>query len=225
MLKEMLRFHFTGVTTRKCCLYEIACVRRVIHHFPGDICRRAVELATRAIEQPELRKSEECLELLSKGRHVSQELFAESVTAHSAQWRLRVAECDCAVSVLMSDPMPEELGIRPAHVLHVVELDAGSDLDSDADLDAEDLAQIALVREIFGNPFQPVKFRPEWCTDTATALARQMYESCDFGAMPILADALQDAGCERAEVLNHCRDANQVHVRGCWVVDHVLGKT
>jgi hypothetical protein len=42
--------------------------------------------------------------------------------------------------------------------------------------------------------------------------------------MPILADALQDAGCDNADILNHCRDANGVHVRGCWVVDLVLGK-
>jgi hypothetical protein len=51
-----------------------------------------------------------------------------------------------------------------------------------------------------------------------------MYESRDFGAMPILADALQDAGCDSNDILNHCRDANATHVRGCWVVDFVLGK-
>ena len=51
-----------------------------------------------------------------------------------------------------------------------------------------------------------------------------MYETRDFSAMPILADALQDAGCDNDDVLNHCRDAKQVHVRGCWVVDLVLGK-
>jgi hypothetical protein len=42
--------------------------------------------------------------------------------------------------------------------------------------------------------------------------------------MPILADALQDAGCDNEDILNHCRDPKQVHVRGCWVVDLVLGK-
>ena len=81
-----------------------------------------------------------------------------------------------------------------------------------------------LVREIFGNPFRPVAFDPAWRTSTAVALARQMYDSRDFGAMPILADALQDAGCEDEAILNHCRDANQPHVRGCWVCDLVLGK-
>jgi hypothetical protein len=84
--------------------------------------------------------------------------------------------------------------------------------------------QCDMIRELFGNPFRAVTFSSEWRTDTALSLARQMYESREFSAMPILADALQDAGCNNEEVLSHCRDANQVHVRGCWVVDCVLGK-
>ncbi|MBY0456848.1 MAG: hypothetical protein K2V38_05890 [Gemmataceae bacterium] len=67
-------------------------------------------------------------------------------------------------------------------------------------------------------------FSPKWRTETAVLLARQMYESRDFSAMPILADALQDAGCDNDDILNHCR-AEAVHVRGCWVVDLVIGKT
>ncbi|WP_246523204.1 hypothetical protein [Gemmata palustris] len=80
-----------------------------------------------------------------------------------------------------------------------------------------------LLRDIFGNPFRPVTFSPSWRTSTTLALAAQMYESRDFGAMPILADALQDAGCDSADILNHCRGEGP-HVRGCWVVDLVLGK-
>jgi hypothetical protein len=80
------------------------------------------------------------------------------------------------------------------------------------------------IRDVFGNPFRLVAFSPEWRTETAVALARGMYESRDFGAMPILADALQEAGCDCEDILNHCRDPRQVHVRGCWVVDLVLGK-
>jgi hypothetical protein len=83
--------------------------------------------------------------------------------------------------------------------------------------------QCRLLRDVFGNPFQPVAFDPEWRTSTAVALAKLMYESRDFSAMPILADALQDAGCENTGVLNHCRGP-EAHVRGCWVVDLVLGK-
>ncbi|MDY3560924.1 hypothetical protein R5W23_002173 [Gemmata sp. JC673] len=81
-----------------------------------------------------------------------------------------------------------------------------------------------LLRDIFGNPFRPIAFAPEWRTDTVRALAREMYESRDFGAMPILADALQDAGCDNDDILNHCRNPKGVHVRGCWVVDSVLEK-
>ena len=89
---------------------------------------------------------------------------------------------------------------------------------------AEGFIQVALARDIFGNPFRPVAFSPAWRTDTAVSLARGMYESREFSAMPILADALQDAGCDNDDILNHCRDAKQVHVRGCWVTDLVLGK-
>ena len=83
---------------------------------------------------------------------------------------------------------------------------------------------MARLRDIFGNPFRPVAFSPAWRTDTALTLARTMYESREFSAMPILADALQDAGCDNTDILDHCRNPKQVHVRGCWVVDLVLGK-
>lgn len=90
---------------------------------------------------------------------------------------------------------------------------------------AMNAVQTALFRDVLGNPLRPVDFSSEWRTTTALSLAQQMYESRDFSAMPILADALQDAGCDNTDILNHCRDANQVHVRGCWVVDVVLGKS
>ena len=82
-----------------------------------------------------------------------------------------------------------------------------------------------LTRDIFGNPVPPlVTFSPSWLTSTtAVALARTMYDSRDFSAMPILADALQDAGCDNADILAHCR-SDGPHVRGCWVLDLLLGK-
>jgi len=80
-----------------------------------------------------------------------------------------------------------------------------------------------IIRCVFGNPFRPVAFDPNWRTSTAVALAQQIYASRDFSAMPILADALQDTGCDNAGILDHCRGPGP-HVRGCWVVDLVLGK-
>lgn len=81
---------------------------------------------------------------------------------------------------------------------------------------------VRLIHEVIGNPFRPNAFSSSWRTDTAVLLARQMYASRDFAAMPILADALQEAGCDKGSILDHCRSAG-VHVRGCWVVDLILG--
>jgi hypothetical protein len=89
---------------------------------------------------------------------------------------------------------------------------------------AEHPVQAGLARCIFGNPFRPAVFNPAWRTETVVSLARQTYESREFEVMPILGDALQDAGCEDEDILNHCRGPGP-HVRGCWVVDLVLGKS
>jgi len=96
------------------------------------------------------------------------------------------------------------------------------------------------LRDVVGNPFrggrakrmkQPQIVHPSpvirnlWRTSTVLSLAQHIYDSRDFSTMPILADALQDEGCDSDDIPNHCRNANGVHVRGCWVVDHILGKT
>jgi hypothetical protein len=78
------------------------------------------------------------------------------------------------------------------------------------------------LRDIF-NPFRDAPFDPAWLTSTVLAMAGYAHDSGDFSALPILADALQDAGCEDEEVLTHCREPAE-HVRGCWVVDLLLGK-
>jgi hypothetical protein len=89
---------------------------------------------------------------------------------------------------------------------------------------AETTRIVAVIfRDIFGNPFRPVTADPAWLTSTVVALAEGIYADRAFDRMPILADALQDAGCDSADVLDHSRGPGP-HVRGCWVVDLVLGK-
>ncbi len=83
------------------------------------------------------------------------------------------------------------------------------------------LARFRVLEDLIGPDPLPA-FAPQWRTGTAVSLARGMYDAREFSAFPILADALQDAGCEDAAILSHCRDPNQVHVRGCWVLDLVL---
>jgi hypothetical protein len=84
----------------------------------------------------------------------------------------------------------------------------------------------ALLHDIFGNPFRPASLDPTWLAwhdGLLVSMARQMYESRDFTDMPVLADALEDAGCTDQDILGHLRGAGP-HVRGCWVVDLCLGK-
>ena len=80
-----------------------------------------------------------------------------------------------------------------------------------------------LLREILGNPFRPVALDPAWRTAAVTQLAGAIYEERAFDRLPILAAALEDAGCTSPDILNHCRQPGP-HVRGCWLVDLVLGK-
>jgi hypothetical protein len=80
-----------------------------------------------------------------------------------------------------------------------------------------------ILRDIFTNAFRPIAVDPAWRTSNVTALAQSIYDDRAFERLPILADALEDAGCDNAHILNHCRSGGE-HVRGCWVVDLILGK-
>jgi hypothetical protein len=87
--------------------------------------------------------------------------------------------------------------------------------------------QAALLRDIFGPlPFGAVAFDPTWLTwngGTVVHLAQSIYDDRAFDRLPILADALEEAGCADPDILGHCRSGGG-HVRGCWVVDLCSGK-
>ncbi len=83
------------------------------------------------------------------------------------------------------------------------------------------------LRCIFGNPFRTTTVAPSvltWSNGTVQRLAHAIYTDRRFQDLPILADALEDAGCTDADILNHCREPGP-HARGCWVVDLLLGKS
>jgi hypothetical protein len=84
----------------------------------------------------------------------------------------------------------------------------------------EERVQVALLRDVFGDPFCPVSFAPAWCTPQALAIARRAYEERRWEDLPLLADALEEAGCTDETILSHLRGPGP-HVRGCWVVDLV----
>ena len=95
------------------------------------------------------------------------------------------------------------------------------------------LVQAALLRDLFGNPFRVVSLNPVWLLrgrgrpwerGPVAELAQTVYDQRAFEGLPVLADALEEAGCHDADILNHCRGPGP-HVRGCWVVDAILGKS
>jgi hypothetical protein len=102
---------------------------------------------------------------------------------------------------------------------------------------SEKRAQAALIRDLFGNPFSDLppkkgqsaltKKCPEWHTwndATIPKLAQAIYEQGRFQELPMLADALDEAGCREEGILHHCRASGE-HVKGCWVIDLLLGKS
>jgi hypothetical protein len=197
--------HLGEASDRKLRLFAVRCWRRVWPLLSNPLDRAAVELAEGFIEGTE---SPEAMDTwwTSADRYVGH----NRVVAEAAR-----SIITCREDVSWMAELSAENGTALA---------AAFARDEVAAFREEDLGQAELLRDIFGNPFHPVTFSPSWRTETAVSLAKQMYDAREFGAMPILADALQDAGCDNEDILNHCRDTNQVHVRGCWVCDLVLGK-
>jgi hypothetical protein len=90
--------------------------------------------------------------------------------------------------------------------------------------DAAERTFLSFMHDIFGpDPYKPPKFLHAWRTGTVKAIAQRAYDLGDFSALPILADALEDAGCENTVILDHLR-GSEGHVRGCWCLDAVLRK-
>jgi hypothetical protein len=193
---------------RKLRLFACACVRRAWYLLTDERSRRAIETAELYADGQVTRRK-----LDGAGRAARRaEGRAAEAAGHAAELKLHW----CAVL-----DQEHRLIFVTAAVEGAIDALCGP---SATKVRREQKVQAALLRDVLGNPFRPVTFAPAWRTDTAVSLARQMYEARDFSALPILADALQDAGCNSEDALAHCRDPKQVHVRGCWVVDLVLGK-
>jgi len=200
---NMIRHLGDRAGKRKLDLLAAACFRRIWHLLPGPKSRGVVEVLE---------------------RHADGEVTTAALTAA----RLAVWEDASLVDNPEGDKHPSEVAIAAVSMDTILDMlttaaDATGCAHEGATTGPEEKEQCVLAHEIFGNPFRSITFSPSWRTDTAVSLARTMYESREFGALPILADALQDAGCDSAAILDHCRGAGP-HVRGCWVMDLILGK-
>jgi hypothetical protein len=216
----MLRFVAEKGSPRKFRLFTVACCRRVYHLLCGER-QRWVEVAERHADGE---ASNEELEAASSDREVRGWLASGpwlpsdfTTTSHPGWVALHVSA--------------ETAGHASYAALEAIEA-AGTDDDIDDDevfdaaQNAEFREQAHLLRCLFGNLFHPVSLNPAWlaCNDGAVSqLARHIYAERAFADLPILADALEEAGCADGVVLGHCRGVGP-HARGCWVVDLLLDR-
>jgi hypothetical protein len=229
-LHEVLAFLDGKASDRKMRLFAVACCRRIWPYFPSDFSRRAVEIVEQAAE--DLVAENEVLGVLRAARLYTDSSEAQSsevgcsaafaaaslAGAYSAEkqiWRAtRVADCARDTLHWAEHEAAVQQGCDQAQALTRAEMREA----------VEAKAQAALLQDIVPNPFRPISIDPGWLTLDVRALARGIYDDRAFDRLPILADALIDAGCDNAEILDHCRSSGP-HVRGCWVVDLLTGRT
>lgn len=187
---------------RKYRLFAVACTRRLWSRFEIAACRRAVEV------------SEHYADGLGYGRRVRgggkeiEALTEQCTLSDDDHWLLGIA---ASHSWDRSYRLAGQVSADCVHVL-------GQSFNG-----PEEQAQCDIIRDLFPGPTHAVSADFAWHAPEVLLIARRMYDSRDFSAMPVLADTLQAIGCNDPLVLAHCRNVG-AHVRGCWVVDLLLGK-
>jgi hypothetical protein len=201
---------------RKLWLFACACCRLVWHLLP-DLCHRLVEAVERYADNE---TGPSNLVALFDGYYHHQVALsavaggnqaADAVGQLGQQWRWRI-NASSGPDWYMSDRVARSAAEALAKSMPWHEA---------RQLEGQ------LLHEIFGPlPFGPVTLDRAWLTwndGTVRSIAEGIYQERAFGRLPILADALLDAGCDNEELIQHCRTEGP-HVRGCWAVDLILGK-
>jgi hypothetical protein len=218
------------VSERKLRLYACACCRRVGGLVTDERSERAVETSERfadGLAGPEEMRSAEAgawealTSFLVKGR-VAPELSGVVGKAPFGGLRPRAYAARAALEAARGQTAAAvEAAVRAAQ---------------EAATEWEDVAwgmttlgpvvRAGLLRDLVGNPFRPASLDPawlEWRGGTVRRIAQTIHDEYRFDELPVLADALEEAGCTDADILAHCR-AGGDHVRGCWLVDLLLAR-
>jgi len=187
---------------RKLRLVACACCRRIWHLLSDERSKALVETAENLADG--LVTAEESKRFLRQGSEVD-------------RIPLGIDEYSVARSALISHSAVTRA--VPSLAASLVETFGGSRRE-------EAGSQCVVFRDIFGNPFRPAPFNSSWLAwngSTIPRLAQAIYDERAFDRLPILADALEDAGCDNVDILSHLRGPGP-HVRGCFVLDLLLGK-
>jgi hypothetical protein len=210
------------LSDRKLRLFGCACVRGVWNDLPDDALRRATEVCERFADgfatAEELRATRDMA-------HTSYQGIGDIIADHSA---LAVTGL-CQAKAWF--PMGEGSSAGIAAV--AAEAWSGQDLPWHVAWDKAKQTHCQLLRDVSGNPFHPVTLDPSWQTwngGTLPKLAQAAYEDrqlplglLDSHRMGVLADAFEEAGCTRPEILDHARQQSG-HIRGCWLIDLLTGR-
>jgi hypothetical protein len=223
----MLEYLRGKASDRRLRLFACACVRRAWRMLT-DTGRQAVEAAEAYADGTIGR------EPLGAARRAAYEPVADAIAAANMTWALGTplsppeAAADAALGAC--DDMGSDSG-RYYTSLHAADR-AQAALGRTG---GECATQAALLRDVLGNPFRPSPLTPPsvlaWNDGTVRRIADGIYDerripdgTLDPARLAILADALLDAGADDEELIAHCRGAGP-HVRGCWAVDLILGKS
>jgi hypothetical protein len=211
-LRELGKVQRTKAGRRKLRLFACGCCRLLVWELLTDArSREAVNVAEQFAEglasQEQLSKAHQSAVALMYAGQLPTEVGEQGLTAASLAANAADPKPFSAAFPMTALPIPLT-GYR-----------------------AEDRERDVLIRRllrcVFGNPFRPVSLDPGWLVwnaGTVPSMAQRIYDERAFDRLPILADALEEAGCDNADILNHCRQPG-VHARGCWVVDSLLAKS
>jgi hypothetical protein len=213
----------TGVcpSYRKLRLFTLDCCLRVRSLLPHPVCEAAIQTLANSLEAAGDRAEYD--DAVAAFDTVRRQRFPKPEAPDDGAWNALY----CSVHRRWGEEFDDDFAERRWDIADTVSLDATRSAG-----EREQRAQRDGLHDIFGNPFGPATLVPSWLTSTVLGLARQIDASGDYTPLPILADALQEvpsakregfADCDDEDILNHCRSAN-VHVRGCWVIDLLLGK-
>lgn len=226
MLRYLIRSKRHGVlaTDRKLRLYLAACCRRIWSLIDNEPCRKGVVFAEQFADGL----------IGDVDRRVARSAAREAAQACQARQDYAAACAAWSASYCLDKRIKLAGGGVPPQA-HAVSWARRGNQDTDIPkhliiINNEMREQSNLLRDIIGSPFRPVTINPAWKTRSVGAIAQAAYEdrilpagTLDNTRLAILADALEEAGCDNSDVLNHLRQPGD-HVRGCWVVDLLLGK-
>jgi hypothetical protein len=206
------------ISKRKLGLFNVACCRQLWDLIPNERIRAVIDLAERYAEDKVAYEELEAFwdAALDMERHTIDDVILEIIGNLAAD---------------QSGSLADEIASRSVMAIGGAAADAvpatrRTDRYEDAAAAAA-AEQTYLLRDIFGNPFQQKGIDPVWRLwnhGLILRLAEMIYDTRRYTDMPILADALEDAGCTAAAILDHSRGPGP-HTRGCWVVDLILNKT